>query len=53
MLEAVQNNYLAYARAEPSRFVIVDAALGKEEIAKFVSDAIRLVVRSGKEGRKR
>jgi len=53
VLEAVQNNYLAYARAEPSRFVIVDASLGKEEIAKFVADGIRLVVRSGKEGRKR
>jgi len=53
VLEAVQNNYLAYARAEPSRFVIVDASLGKEDIAKFVADGIRQVVRSGKEGRKR
>lgn len=53
VLEAVQNNYLAYARAEPSRFVIVDASLDKEDIAKFVGDAIRLVVQSGKEGRKR
>ena len=53
VLEAVQNNYLAYARAEPSRFVIVDASLGKEAIAKFVADGIRQVVRSGKEGRKR
>jgi dTMP kinase len=48
VLEAVQNNYLAYACREPSRFVIVDAALGKDEIAKFVADAIRLVVKSGK-----
>ncbi len=53
VLEAVQNNYLEYARKEPSRFVIVDAALGKEEIVKFVADGIRLVVKSGKEGRKR
>jgi len=53
VLEAVQNNYLAYARAEPSRFVIVDAALEKEEMAKFVAEGIRLVVRSGKDGRKR
>ncbi len=53
VLEAVQNNYLAYARAEPSRFVIVDASLGKEDIAKFVAVGIRQVVKSGKEGRKR
>jgi len=53
VLEAVQNNYLAYARAEPSRFVIVDASLGKEEIATFVADGIRQVVKLGKEGRKR
>ncbi|MDO8872969.1 MAG: dTMP kinase [Methanoregula sp.] len=53
VLDAVQNNYLAYARAEPSRFVIVDAAKDKEEIANFVADAIRQIVKSGKEGRKR
>ena len=53
VLDAVQNNYLSNARAEPSRFVIVDAAMGKEEIAKFVADGIRLIVRSAKEGRKR
>ncbi|MHB8163474.1 MAG: dTMP kinase [Methanoregula sp.] len=52
VLEAVQNNYLMYARKEPSRFVIVDASLGKEEIVKFVADGIRLVVRSGKPDRK-
>ncbi|MFA6226512.1 MAG: dTMP kinase [Methanoregula sp.] len=53
VLETVQTNYLAYARKEPSRFVIVDAALGKEEIVKFVADGIRQIVRSGKGGRKR
>ena len=53
VLEAVQNNYLAYARAEPSRFVIVDAAKEKEEMAKFVADGIRQILQSGKEGRKR
>jgi len=53
VLEAVQNNYLAYARKEPSRFVIVDAAMGKEEIAKFVADGIRQIVAARKEGRKR
>jgi dTMP kinase len=52
VLEAVQNNYLAYARREPSRFVIVDALKEKEEIATFVAEGIRLVVRSGKTGRK-
>jgi dTMP kinase len=46
VLEAVQNNYLAYARAEPSRFVIVDAALEKEVISKFVADGIRQILQS-------
>ena len=52
VLEAVQNNYLAYARAEPSRFVIVDAALEKEELAKFVADAIRQILQSSKSHRR-
>ena len=52
VLEAVQNNYLAYARAEPSRFVIVDAALEKEEIAKFVADGIRQISQSSKSHRR-
>jgi len=51
VLEAVQNNYLDYARAEPSRFVIVDAALEKEEIAKFVADGIRQILQSSKSHR--
>ena len=51
VLEAVQNNYLAYARAEPSRFVIVDAAKEKEEIAKFVADGIRQILQSSKSHR--
>ena len=46
VLEAVQNNYLAYARKEPSRFVIVDAALEKEVISKFVADGIRQILQS-------
>lgn len=41
VLEKVQNNYLAFARNEPSRFVIVDAMLDRETIAKFVADVIR------------
>jgi len=52
VLEAVQNNYLAYARAEPSRFVIVDAAKEKEEIVKFVADAIRQILQSSKSHRR-
>jgi dTMP kinase len=40
-LEKVQNNYLSYARNEPARFVIVDAMLPAETVAKFVADAIR------------
>ena len=51
VLEAVQNNYLAYARAEPLRFVIVDAAKEKEEIAKFVADGIRQILQSSKSHR--
>src|SRR5208337_2034559 len=54
VLEKVQNNYLSFARAEPSRFVIVDAMLEKEAIAKFVADAIRemWVTERRKRGRK-
>jgi dTMP kinase len=52
-LAKVQDNYLAYARAEPSRFVIVDAMLGKEAIAQFVADAIRQDLASGMKKRKK
>ena len=51
-LEKVQENYLAYARAEPSRFVIVDAMLPKDTVAKFVADAIRVEWAGGKKRRK-
>lgn len=53
VLERVQNNYLSYAKAEPSRFVIVDAMLAQEIIAKFVADAIREMWVAGKKKRKR
>jgi len=53
VLEAVQNNYLSYARCEPSRFVIIDAAKEREEIAQFVAGSIRQVLQSGKERQKR
>jgi dTMP kinase len=51
-LEKVQNNYLSYARNEPSRFVIVDAMLDREIVAKFVADAIRVEWAAGKKKRK-
>lgn len=41
VLEKVQNNYFAFARAEPTRFVVVDAMKEKEEISRFVADSIR------------
>jgi dTMP kinase len=52
VLEKVQNNYLSYARAEPSRFVIVDAMLPAETVAQFVADAIRVMVSTGKKRKK-
>lgn len=51
-LEKVQNNYLTYAKAEPGRFVIVDAMLPKETVAQFVADAIRADVAAGRKKRK-
>ena len=52
VLEKVQNNYLEYARAEPSRFVIIDAGKDKDEIAAFVAGAIRLVLQSSRSRRR-
>jgi dTMP kinase len=52
VLEKVQENYLKFARAEPLRFVIVDALKDKDEIAQFVADAIRQLVKTGKGRRK-
>ncbi|PKG32286.1 dTMP kinase [Methanoregula sp.] len=51
-LEKVQNNYLSYARAEPERFVIVDALLSQETVATFVADAIRVEWEAGMKKRK-
>ncbi len=51
-LEKVQNNYLEYARYEPGRFVIVDAMLDREIVAKFVADAVRTEWEAGKKKRK-
>jgi dTMP kinase len=44
VLENVQNNYLKIARADPSRFVIIDAMREKSEIAAFVADSIRQIL---------
>lgn len=41
VLEKVQKNYLELARRDPSRFIIIDASLEKEEIVQFVASAIR------------
>jgi dTMP kinase len=53
VLEKVQNRYLEFARAEPDRFVLVDALLDKDEVARFVADAIRLVVAEGKKHKRK
>lgn len=53
ILEKVQNRYLEFARAEPDRFVIVDAMLDKDEVARFVGDAIRQVVANGRKQKKK
>lgn len=50
-LEKVQNNYLAFARNEPQRFVIVDAMLPPETVAGFVAEAIRQEWGAGKKKR--
>ncbi|PKL65077.1 MAG: dTMP kinase [Methanomicrobiales archaeon HGW-Methanomicrobiales-3] len=51
-LVKVQDNYLSYAKAEPARFVIVDAMLPQDTVAKFVADAIRVELGAGMKKRK-
>ncbi len=41
LLTKVQDNYLALAREDPSRFILVDAEKDEKEIQQFVADAIR------------
>ena len=53
ILEKVQNKYLEFARAEPDRFIIVDAMLDKDEVARFVADAIRLGVADGRKRKRK
>ena len=47
-LSRVQENYLGLAAVYPSRFVIVDALLPEEEVARFIADEIRTSVRSSR-----
>ena len=53
ILEKVQNNYLKFAREDPSRFILVDALKEKDEIALFVADAIRQILLSSQSRRRR
>jgi len=53
ILEKVQDRYLEFARAEPARFIIVDALKEKDEIAGFVADAIRQSVTTGQKHKKK
>ena len=53
VLERVQNNYLSYAKAEPSRFVMMDAMLPPGTVAEFVAAAIREMRVTVKKKRKR
>jgi dTMP kinase len=53
ILEKVQQNYLEFAKKDPSRFVIIDAMLSQESIAKFVANAIRQEWEAAKKKRKR
>lgn len=53
VLEKVQNNYLKFAREDPSRFILVDAVKEKDEIALFVADAIRQILLSSQSRRRR
>lgn len=41
VLARVQENYLALAKEEPGRFVILDAEMGVEEIHSFVEATVR------------
>lgn len=53
VLVKVQENYLTRARADPSRFVIVDARKDRNEICRFIADEIRRVAAAGKKRTKK
>ncbi|KDE56374.1 dTMP kinase [Methanoculleus sp. MH98A] len=48
ILEQVQENYLNLAASDPARFVVVDALLPKEEVARFIAGEIRAGARSSR-----
>ncbi len=48
ILSGVQENYLNLAADDPARFVIVDALLPAEEVARFVAGEIRTGVLSSR-----
>lgn len=48
ILARVQENYLEIAASDPARFVIVDALLEEEAVARFVADEIRAFARSSR-----
>ena len=53
LLTRVQENYLALAREEPSRFVIVDAEKDEDEVRQFVADTIRSAAARSRSRRRR
>jgi len=53
ILEKVQHNYLTFARADPLRFVIIDAMKEKDEIATFVAASIRQILQLSRSRRRR
>lgn len=53
VLEKVQHNYLTFARAEPTRFVIIDAMKEKDEIAGFVAASVRQILQLSRSHRRR
>ncbi|NLZ30563.1 MAG: dTMP kinase [Methanomicrobiales archaeon] len=48
ILARVQENYLSLAESDPARFIIIDALLPEEEVARFVADEIRASARSSR-----
>lgn len=52
ILVRVQENYLELARADPSRFIVVDALKEKEEVCRFVAETVRQFVKSSRSHRK-
>ncbi len=48
ILTRVQGNYLNLAASDPARFVVVDALLKREDVARFIADDIRASVLSSR-----